>query len=214
MNHYTLESLRHIAIAGNIGAGKTTLADKLSAHFGWDVLYEDVDHNPYLSDFYENMHRWSFNLQIYFLNSRISQIRRIQEGSRTVVQDRTVYEDAHIFAPNLYEMGLMSSRDFENYHSLFKTVTSLVAPPDLLIYLRASLPALMRQIRRRGRDYENNIRQDYLQNLNNHYETWINNYTDGNLLIINVDDLNFVDSLADFDTVATAVAQKITQVQL
>ncbi len=209
-----MESLRHIAIAGNIGAGKTTLADKLSAHFGWDVLYEDVDHNPYLSDFYENMHRWSFNLQIYFLNSRISQIRRIQEGSRTVVQDRTVYEDAHIFAPNLYEMGLMSSRDFENYHSLFKTVTSLVAPPDLLIYLRASLPALMRQIRRRGRDYENNIRQDYLQNLNNHYETWINNYTDGNLLIINVDDLNFVDSLADFDTVATAVAQKITQVQL
>jgi len=209
-----LESLRHIAIAGNIGAGKTTLADKLSAYFGWDVLYEDVDHNPYLSDFYENMHRWSFNLQIYFLNSRISQIRRIQEGSRTVVQDRTVYEDAHIFAPNLYEMGLMSSRDFENYHSLFKTVTSLIAPPDLLIYLRASLPALMRQIRRRGRDYENNIRQDYLQNLNNHYETWINNYTDGNLLIINVDDLNFVDSLADFDTVATAVAQKITQVQL
>lgn len=209
-----MESLRHIAIAGNIGAGKTTLADKLSAYFGWDVLYEDVDHNPYLSDFYENMHRWSFNLQIYFLNSRISQIRRIQEGSRTVVQDRTVYEDAHIFAPNLYEMGLMSSRDFENYHSLFKTVTSLVAPPDLLIYLRASLPALMRQIRRRGRDYENNIRQDYLQNLNNHYETWINNYTDGNLLIINVDDLNFVDSLADFDTVATAVAQKITQVQL
>lgn len=209
-----MESLRHIAIAGNIGAGKTTLADKLSAHFGWDVLYEDVDHNPYLSDFYENMHRWSFNLQIYFLNSRISQIRRIQEGSRTVVQDRTVYEDAHIFAPNLYEMGLMSSRDFENYHSLFKTVTSLIAPPDLLIYLRASLPALMRQIRRRGRDYENNIRQDYLQNLNNHYETWINNYTDGNLLIINVDDLNFVDSLADFDTVATAVAQKITQVQL
>ncbi|MBK8472105.1 MAG: deoxynucleoside kinase [Sphingobacteriales bacterium] len=209
-----MESLRHIAIAGNIGAGKTTLADKLSAYFGWDVLYEDVDHNPYLSDFYENMHRWSFNLQIYFLNSRISQIRRIQEGSRTVVQDRTVYEDAHIFAPNLYEMGLMSSRDFENYHSLFKTVTSLIAPPDLLIYLRASLPALMRQIRRRGRDYENNIRQDYLQNLNNHYETWINNYTDGNLLIINVDDLNFVDSLADFDTVATAVAQKITQVQL
>lgn len=214
INHYTLESLRHIAIAGNIGAGKTTLANKLSAHFGWDVLYEDVDHNPYLSDFYENMHRWSFNLQIYFLNSRISQIRRIQEGSRTVVQDRTVYEDAHIFAPNLYEMGLMASRDFENYHSLFKTVTSLIAPPDLLIYLRASLPALMRQIRRRGRDYENNIRQDYLQNLNNHYETWINNYTDGNLLIINVDDLNFVDSLADFDTVATAVAQKITQVQL
>ncbi len=209
-----MESLRHIAIAGNIGAGKTTLANKLSAHFGWDVLYEDVDHNPYLSDFYENMHRWSFNLQIYFLNSRISQIRRIQEGSRTVVQDRTVYEDAHIFAPNLYEMGLMSSRDFENYHSLFKTVTSLIAPPDLLIYLRASLPALMRQIRRRGRDYENNIRQDYLQNLNNHYETWINNYTDGNLLIINVDDLNFADNLADFDAVATAVSQKITQVQL
>lgn len=209
-----MSSLKHIAIAGNIGAGKTTLADKLSAHFDWEVLYEDVDHNPYLSDFYENMPRWSFNLQIYFLNSRINQIRRIQEGKKAVVQDRTVYEDAHIFAPNLYEMGLMSPRDFENYRSLFKTVTSLIAPPDLLIYLRASLPALMRQIHRRGRDYENNIRQDYLENLNFYYESWIRNYTDGNLLIINVDDLNFVDNAADFDIVVAAVHEKIDKLSI
>jgi deoxyadenosine/deoxycytidine kinase len=168
-----------------------------------------VDHNPYLSDFYENMPRWSFNLQIYFLNSRVNQILRIQDGEQTVIQDRTVYEDAHIFAPNLYEMGLMSPRDFENYRSLFKTVSSLIAPPDLLIYLRASIPALMRQIRRRGRDYENNIRQDYLENLNFYYESWINNYTDGNLLIINVDDLNIVDNAADFEAVANAVRQKL-----
>lgn len=204
-----MKNLKHIAIAGNIGVGKTTLAEKLSHVFNWDVLYEDVDHNPYLSDFYENMARWSFNLQIYFLNTRINQIRDIQDGNRTVVQDRTVYEDAHIFAPNLYEMGLMSPRDFQNYHSLFKTVTSLIAPPDLLIYLRASMPTLMRQIRRRGRDYENNIRQDYLQNLNNYYDTWINNYTEGNLLILNVDDLNIVDNPLDFEQVVAAVKQKI-----
>ncbi len=204
-----MKHLKHIAIAGNIGAGKTTLAEKLSTEFNWNVLYEDVDHNPYLSDFYENMPRWSFNLQIYFLNSRVNQILRIQDGEQTVIQDRTVYEDAHIFAPNLYEMGLMSPRDFENYRSLFKTVSSLIAPPDLLIYLRASIPALMRQIRRRGRDYENNIRQDYLENLNFYYESWINNYTDGNLLIINVDDLNIVDNAADFEAVANAVRQKL-----
>ncbi|MBL7787646.1 MAG: deoxynucleoside kinase [Chitinophagales bacterium] len=204
------KQLRHIAIAGNIGAGKTTLTTQLGQHFGWHIFYEDVDHNPYLDDFYEDMKRWSFNLQIYFLNSRFAQVKQIQQGDRTVIQDRTIYEDANIFAPNLYEMGLMTPRDFENYTTLFKSISSLLDPPDLLIYLRASIPTLLQQIRRRGRNFESNIRPDYLENLNNYYETWINNYEAGKLLILDIDNLNYADNPADLQKVIELVAAELS----
>ncbi len=181
----------HIAIAGNIGSGKTTLTRLLSQHYGWEPKYEDVDVNPYLSDFYNNMQRWSFNLQIYFLNKRFQGVVDIHNSSRNVVQDRTIYEDARIFAPNLHAMGLMSTRDFENYKSLFDLMISLVRPPDLLIYLKSSIPNLVSQIQKRGRVYESGIRLDYLQGLNNRYEEWIAGYKDGKKLIVNVDLLKF-----------------------
>lgn len=184
----------HIAIAGNIGSGKTTLAGLLSKHYGWEAHYEDVDDNPYLNDFYEDMQRWSFNLQIYFLNSRFSQILEIKKSPKTVVQDRTIYEDAYIFAPNLHAMGLMSTRDFENYFMLFNLMSSLVEPPDLLLYLRASVPTLVNQIQKRGRDYENSIRIDYLKRLNERYEAWIESYKLGKLLIIEADAYDFPDN--------------------
>ncbi len=203
------KQIKHIAIAGNIGAGKTTLAGLLGKHFGWHIYYEDVEKNPYLQDFYEDMPRWSFNLQVYFLNSRFNQIIEIQKGERVVIQDRTIYEDAHIFAPNLYEMNLMSKRDFENYVNLFKTIASLFNPPDLLIYLKASTPTLVRQISRRGRDYEDKIRLDYLNRLNNYYNNWIDNYKEGNLLVINVDDLNFADKREDLGTVINRVSAEL-----
>jgi len=185
------EDLRHIAIAGNIGAGKTTLTEKLADNFGWDPHYEDVENNPYLFDFYQDMKRWSFNLQVYFLNSRFKQIIEIQKGEKVVIQDRTIYEDAYIFAPNLHEMGLMSARDFENYFNLFKNVSSLINPPDLLIYLRASIPKLVSNIQKRGREYEENLRLDYIKRLNENYERWIENYKHGQLLIIDIDDIDF-----------------------
>ncbi|MCD4697273.1 MAG: deoxynucleoside kinase [Bacteroidales bacterium] len=187
----------HIAIAGNIGSGKTTLTRLLSKHFKWEAHYEDVDTNPYLNSFYEDMQRWSFNLQIYFLNSRFRQILRIREGGKTVVQDRTIYEDAYIFAPNLHYMNLMTTRDFENYISLFELMSALVQPPDLLIYLRASVPTLVSQIQKRGRDYEEAIRLDYLKRLNERYESWITNYQPGKLLIFNVDDINIEENPED-----------------
>ena len=193
-----MENLRHIAIAGNIGVGKSTLCEKLSNHYGWDVQYEDAENNPYLEDFYHDMKRWSFNLQICFLNSRYGQIAQIQAGDRVVIQDRTIYEDAFIFAPNLYEMGLMEERDFNNYFSLFKSMLTHINPPDLLIYLRASIPTLVSHIQSRGRDYEGNMSLDYLRNLNDRYENWIKNYEDGNKLIIQVDDLNVKDKPEDF----------------
>lgn len=183
--------IKHIAIAGNIGAGKTTLSELLSKHYGWEVHYEDASTNPYLSDFYDDMQRWAFNLQIYFLNSRYKQILDIQKGDKVVVQDRTIYEDAYIFAPNLHEMGLMSERDFENYFDLFDTMSKQVNPPDLLIYLRSSISTLVNHIQTRGRDYEGNMSLDYLKRLNNRYENWINGYTEGKLLIIPVDDIDF-----------------------
>lgn len=184
----------HIAIAGNIGSGKTTLTRLLSQHYGWEPKYEDVDVNPYLSDFYNDMQRWSFNLQIYFLNKRFQGVVDIHNSSRNVVQDRTIYEDARIFAPNLHAMGLMSTRDFENYKSLFDLMISLVRPPDLLIYLKSSIPNLVSQIQKRGRVYESGIRLDYLQGLNNRYEEWIAGYKDGKKLIVNVDLLKFEDN--------------------
>ncbi len=187
----------HIAVAGNIGSGKTTLTRILGKQFNWDTHFEDVDDNPYLNDFYGDMQRWSFNLQIYFLNSRFNQILEIHKNPKTVIQDRTIYEDAYIFAPNLHSMGLMSTRDFENYYTLFNLMVSLVKPPDLIIYLRASVPTLVNQIQRRGRKYENSIRLDYLKRLNERYESWIETYKDGKLLIIDADSMDFLGNPED-----------------
>jgi deoxyadenosine/deoxycytidine kinase len=182
---------KHIAVAGNIGAGKTTLTELLAKQYKWIPHFEDVEHNPYLNDFYEDMPRWSFQLQIYFLNSRLNQLVEIRQGTETVIQDRTIYEDAYIFAPNLHEMGLMSKRDFDNYASFFQTLKTMVQPPDLLIYLQASVPTLVGQIQARGREYEENIRLDYLKRLNEYYNRWIESYKEGPLLIINVDNNRF-----------------------
>jgi len=199
----------HIAIAGNIGSGKTTLTGLLSKHYNWDAHYEDVDDNPYLNDFYEDMQRWSFNLQVYFLNSRLNQILNIRKSGKTVIQDRTIYEDAYIFAPNLHSMGLMSTRDFENYFTLFNLMTSLIQPPDVLIYLRATVPTLVNQIQKRGRDYENSIRLDYLKRLNERYEAWVGSYNLGNLLIVDVDNLNFKEEKEDLSSVISKIDAQI-----
>jgi deoxyadenosine/deoxycytidine kinase len=199
----------HIAIAGNIGSGKTTLAGLLGRHYGWDIHYEDVEENPYLADFYNDMRRWSFSLQVYFLKSRFTQIVRIKEGNTSVIQDRTIYEDSVIFAANLFDMGLMSPRDYENYTGLFNLMSSLIAPPDLLIYLRASVPTLVRQIERRGREYESGIRLDYLRRLNERYEGWIRNYTDSNLLIVDVDKNDFIKDRSNLSAVIDKVDSKI-----
>lgn len=199
----------HIAVAGNIGAGKTTLTTLLAKHYGWEPNYETVDDNPYLNDFYNDMQRWSFNLQVYFLNTRFKQIIEIHQSDRNVIQDRTIYEDAEIFAPNLHDMGLMSTRDFENYKSLFNLMVGLIKPPDLMIYLRASVPTLVSQIQQRGRDYEESIRLDYLKMLNERYELWVSKYTDSNLLIINVDDINFQTNNEDLSKIIDRVDAQI-----
>lgn len=195
----------HIAVAGNIGSGKTTLAKKLSKHFGWEPHYEKIEDNPYLISFYDDMQRWSFNLQIYFLNSRSRHILEIRKSNKTIIQDRTIYEDAYIFAPNLHDMGLMSSRDYNNYQALFELMTSFLQPPDLMIYLRASVPTLVKQIQKRGREYENSIRLDYLQKLNERYEEWIEKYKKGKLLIINVDENNFSESAEDLGEIINRI---------
>lgn len=199
----------HIAIAGNIGSGKTTLAGLLSKHYRWVAHYEDVETNPYLNNFYEDMQRWSFNLQIYFLNSRFRQIVDIRRSGQKVIQDRTIYEDAHIFAPNLHAMGLMSSRDFENYLSLFELMNSFINPPDLLIYLKASVPTLVHQIQKRGRVYENSIRLDYLKSLNERYEKWIEQYNHGKLLIVDVDTIKFSEKATDLGEVVQRIDAEI-----
>lgn len=195
----------HIAVAGNIGSGKTTITELLARHYKWEAQYEDVDDNPYLNDFYEDMPRWSFNLQIYFLNSRFSQIVSIRQSNKTVIQDRTIYEDAFIFAPNLHSMGLMSTRDFENYFALFNLMSSLIQPPDLLIYLRAGIPTLVNQINKRGRKYEDSIRLDYLRRLNERYEAWIETYSLGKLLIVDADNHNFPESREDLSKVIDSI---------
>ncbi len=199
----------HIAIAGNIGSGKTTLTGLLSKSFGWEPHYEDVDTNPYLNSFYEDMQRWSFNLQIYFLNSRFRQIVEIRNSGKTVVQDRTIYEDAYIFAPNLHYMNLMTTRDFENYFSLFELMSSFIQSPDLLIYLRASVPTLVKQIQKRGREYEEAIRLDYLKKLNERYENWIQNYNLGKLLIFEVDNINIQENPEDLAMIIEKVNAQI-----
>lgn len=195
----------HIAIAGNIGSGKTTLTRLLAKNYGWYPKYEDVDFNPYLTDFYNDMQRWSFNLQIYFLNKRFKDIVAISKSNENVIQDRTIYEDACIFAPNLHSMGLMTTRDFENYTSLFNLMLSLVQPPDLLIYLKSSIPNLVSQIQKRGREYESGIRLDYLKGLNERYDNWIENYKDGKKLIINVDEIKFEDNPKDLSIVIDSI---------
>ena len=195
----------HIAIAGNIGSGKTTLTELLSKHYKWEAHFEDVDDNPYLNDFYREMQRWSFNLQIYFLNSRFNQILDNRNEKKSVIQDRTIYEDAYIFAPNLHAMGLMTTRDFENYFSLFNLMDKFIQAPDLLIYLRASVPTLVHQIQSRGREYEEAIRLDYLKRLNERYEAWISTYEKGKLLIINVDDNNFRDNQEDLGKIMNKI---------
>jgi deoxyadenosine/deoxycytidine kinase len=199
----------HIAIAGNIGAGKTTLTTLLAKHYGWIPNYETVDDNPYLNDFYNDMQRWSFNLQIFFLNSRFKQVVDIRKSGKTVIQDRTIYEDAEIFAPNLHDMGLMSTRDFENYRALFRLMVDLINPPDLLIYLRASVPTLVNQIQQRGREYEESIRLDYLKMLNERYELWVSRYNASKLLIVNVDDLNFHTSNEDLSKIIDRIDAQI-----
>jgi deoxyadenosine/deoxycytidine kinase len=199
----------HVAIAGNIGAGKTTLTKLLAKHYKWEAQLEDVVDNPYLDDFYNQMERWSFNLQVYFLNSRFRQVNLIQQGSRDIIQDRTIYEDAFIFAPNLHAMGLMTNRDFKNYSSLFELMESFVKGPDLLIYLRSSIPNLVSQIHKRGRDYENSISIDYLSRLNERYEAWVSKYDKGNLLIIDVDNLDFVSNPEDLGSIINKIDAQI-----
>ena len=199
----------HVAIAGNIGAGKTTLTQLLAKHYKWEAQLEDVVDNPYLDDFYNQMERWSFNLQVYFLNSRFRQVLQIRESGKDIIQDRTIYEDANIFAPNLHAMGLMTNRDFENYSSLFGLMESLVQSPDLIIYLRSSIPNLVSQIHKRGRDYENSISIEYLSRLNERYEAWIQGYSKGKLLIIDVDDLDFVENEEDLGFIINKIDAEI-----
>jgi deoxyadenosine/deoxycytidine kinase len=199
----------HIAIVGNIGAGKTTLTELLAKNYGWEPLYEAVDNNPYLEDFYSDMKRWSFNLQIYFLNSRYRQIIDIQKSGRNIIQDRTIYEDAYIFAENLHDMGLMTSRDYENYESIFNNITEYIKPPDLLVYLKASVPTLVNNIQRRGREYEIGIRIDYLSKLNEKYDKWINGYKLGKLLVLDKDNLDFANNTEDMSSIIQMVEREV-----
>lgn len=199
----------HIAIAGNIGSGKTTLTQLLANHYNWEALFEDADDNPYINDFYDDMQRWSFNMQIYYLQNRFNQVLNLRESGKNVIQDRTIYEDAYIFAPNLHSMGLMTSRDFENYISLFNLINRLIKAPDLIIYLRASVPTLVNQIQKRGREYENSIRLDYLSRLNERYEAFISTYKDGKVLIIDVDNNNFSESQEDLGEVIQKIDAEI-----
>lgn len=199
----------HLAVSGNIGSGKTTLTEKLAKHYGWKAEFEAVDQNPYLPDFYEDMKRWAFHLQVYFLNSRYNQIRKIQESPFPTIQDRTIYEDAYIFAANLYKSKLMTERDYWNYRSLFDSMITHVKAPDLLIYLKADIPKLVGQIEKRGRTYETAMRIDYLKNLNSHYEDWIGGYQEGKLLIVDVNNLDFVERSEDFSFIVEKIEREM-----
>lgn len=200
---------KHVTISGNIGAGKTALTKVVGAYFDWETVYEQVDENPYLTDFYDDMRRWSFNLQVYFLSKRFHQLRRIEQSDASVVQDRSIYEDAQIFARNLYEMDLMSARDYENYTELFSIMTAYLQPPTLLVYLRASVPTLVNHIQERGRNYESTLQIDYLERLQGHYERWISNYDRGPKLIIDVDEIDFVKNETDRRTVLNQIESRL-----
>lgn len=202
-------ALMHIAVSGNIASGKTTLTEKLAQHYNWTPLYESVDQNPYLEDFYKDMNRWAFHLQVYFLNSRFNQVKSLKELKGTVIQDRTIYEDAYIFAANLYKSQMISERDYSNYLDLFNSMIKFVTPPDLLIYLQADMPKLVSQIQKRGRDYENLIQLEYLNNLNAFYQQWIDEYTLGKLLVIDVNHLDFVENIDDFASIVERVDREI-----
>ena len=193
--------IKHIAVCGNMGSGKTTLVEKLSKHYGWIPLYESVDDNPYLRDFYDDMTKWAFHLQIYFLNSRFNQVRQIRENEKTIIQDRTIYEDAYIFASNLHMSGHMNDRDYASYLDLFHSMINFVQPPDLLIYLKADIPKLVEQIQKRNRDFEFNIKLEYLHNINTHYEKWIKEYSQGKLLVIDINKTDFVGKVEDFSKI-------------
>jgi len=195
----------HVAIAGNIGVGKTTLAGLLAKHYKWDTNFEEIDDNPYLDDFYGDMKAWAFNLQVFFLHNRLKNIMEIHNSGKSVVQDRTIYEDAYIFAPNLHEMELMATRDFETYFALFRQVEKLLQPPDLLIYLKASIPNLVKRIQTKGREYENTIRIDYLESLNKRYDTWVKSYDLGKILVIDTDAINFMDNPEGFSTIINKI---------
>jgi deoxyadenosine/deoxycytidine kinase len=201
--------MKHIAIAGNIGAGKTTLASLLAKHFGWEVSFESVEDNPYLADFYEDMDRWAFHLQIYFLNHRFNQVLKVQRANKPVVQDRTIYEDAYVFAKNLFEDGKMNIRDYHNYLNVFKSMAEFVTPPDLLIYLKADLPKLTSQISKRGRDFEANIPETYLKSLNEHYDEWIRQYDLGRLLVIDINDKDFLNNPDDWSSIVESIKKKL-----
>lgn len=203
------ERTMHIAVSGNIGAGKTTLTEKLAKHYGWQAEFESVEDNPYLKDFYGDMHKWSFHLQVYFLNSRFEQINKLRAGDNTIIQDRTIYEDAYIFAKSLYKQGFFKERDYQNYLALFESMIKFVQPPDLLIYLKSDIGKLVRNIETRGRDYESQIRIDYLKGLNEHYEDWISTYDEGKLLIINVTDIDFVKNAEDFSDIVFKIDSEL-----
>lgn len=196
---------KHIAISGNIGAGKTTLSAMLAKHYGWEAEFENVENNPYLSDFYADMHQWSFHLQVFFLNSRFEQVNKVRNGENTIIQDRTIYEDAYIFAKSLHQQGYFNDRDYNNYLSLFQSMIQFVEAPDLLIYLKCDIDKLVKNIEKRGRDYESAIRIDYLKGLNTHYNDWIDNYSAGKLLIIDVNDIDFVASQEDFASIVSKI---------
>lgn len=202
-----------IAIAGNIGAGKTSLTELIAKHYNWEANFEDVIDNPYLDDFYNHMERWSFNLQVYFLKSRFQQLLSFKNNKKTIVQDRTIYEDAYIFAPNLNAMGLMNQRDFKNYQELFNLIESLIEGPDLLIYLRSSISNLVSKIHKRGREYENSISIDYLSRLNERYEAWISTYDKNKMIIIDVNDLDFVENKKDFNTVVMEIEKGLNKIK-
>lgn len=201
--------IKHVAIAGNIGAGKTTLCKMLAKHYNWEIELEEVDNNPYLADFYQDMSRWSFHLQIFFLNSRFKQVREIEASAKTIIQDRTIYEDAYIFAKSLYDQGYFSQRDYENYLALFHSMVDYVRAPDLLIYLKSDIDQLVKNIEKRGRDYEKSIRIDYLQELRAHYEEWIASYNQGKLLIIDVNHLDFVNEPDDFASIVSNIDREL-----
>ncbi|NQZ74497.1 MAG: deoxynucleoside kinase [Ekhidna sp.] len=203
------QSNRHVAVSGNIGAGKTTLTEMLAKHYGWQAEFESVDDNPYLEDFYSDMHKWAFHLQVYFLNSRFEQINQLRRGENTIIQDRTIYEDAYIFAESLYKQGFFKERDYRNYRALFDSMIEFVQPPDLLIYLKSDISKLVKNIETRGRDYENLIRIDYLKGLNEHYENWIENYQEGKLLVIDVTDIDFVKNSEDFSNIVFKIDSEL-----